>query len=158
MGLDPNNPHDPLGKRAPRERQQPIDPYGPEFQRDLRYASDLVLQTAERQATDPEVIREIRREQQSREPIPLDDHKLDDPLDPLDTLGDDTIDALSDDALDVIEDLPPLEDEVLPGDFAVEEGSVSNVDSESSDDTADDGYIEGYEEGYVDDYEAGYEE
>jgi len=160
MGLDPNNPQDPLGKRAPRERQQLIDPYSPEFQRDLRYASDLVLQTAERHANDLEVVREIRREQQSREPIPLDDHDTlgDDPLDPLDTLGDDTIDALSDGALDVIEDLPPLEDEVLLDNLAVEEGSVSDLKLGSSTDTADDGYIDGYEEGYVDGYEEGYKE
>lgn len=157
MGLDPNNPQDPLGKRAPREHQQPIDPYSPEFQRDLRYASDLVLQTAERQADDLEVIREIRREQQSREPVPLDDHDTlgDDPLDPLDTLADDTIDALSDDALDVIEELPPLEDEMLVDESAIESGS--GVAFGSGDDTADDGHDE-YEEGYVDGYEAGYEE
>ncbi|MBP1987723.1 hypothetical protein [Halolamina salifodinae] len=157
MGLDPNNPHDPLGKRAPRERQQPTDPHSPEFQRDLRYASDLVLQAAERQATDLEVIREIRREQQSREPIPLEDHELgEDPLDPLDTLGDDTIDALSDDALDLIEDLPPLEEEVVTDDIPV--GSGSTGGSGSSDDDGHDSYVEGYEEGYVDDYEEGYEE
>jgi len=157
MGLDPNNPHDPLGKHAPREHQQPTDPYSPEFQRDLQYASDLVLQTAERQAEDLEVIREIRREQQSREPVPLDDHDTlgDDPLDPLDTLGDDTIDALSDDALDVVEELPPLEDEMLLDEVAT--GSRSGVEFESGDDTPDGGHDE-YEEGYVDGYEKGYEE
>jgi len=155
MGLEPNNPHDPLGKRAPREHQQPIDPYSPEFQRDLGYASDLVLQAAERQATDLAVVREIRREQQSREPIPLDDHDTlgDDPLDPVDTLGSDTVDALSDDALDIIEELPPLEDEL--DDFAAE--TVSDVDLGSDDDTPEDGHDE-YEEGYVDGYEEGYEE
>ncbi|WP_053948713.1 hypothetical protein [Halolamina sediminis] len=156
MGLDSNNPHDPLGKRAPREHQQPTDPYSPEFQRDLQYASDLVLQTAERQADDLEVVREIRREQQRREPVPLDDHGAlgDDPLDPLDALNADTIDDLSDDALAVIADLPPMETEI--DDFGAGTDGVSGVDG-SSDDTPDDGHDE-YEEGYVDGYEEGYEE
>jgi len=157
MGLDPNNPHDPLGKRAPREHQQPIDPYSPDFQRDLQYASDLVLQTAERQAEDLEVIREIRREQQQREPVPLDDHDAlgDDPLEPLDALDGDTIDELSDGALAVVEDLPPLENEL--DEFGAGTGGVSDVDLGSDEDTPTDGHDE-YEEGYVDGYEEGYEE